>query len=67
MSNVGRILTLVVKITDDQKSKQIWEAHLHPEEYAHFGFQIDAIVDGNKIEECEKLEDKLYDITGSYE
>ncbi len=57
MSNVGRELTIRVKITDDAKSTWIWNQHLNPD--ATLGIDVRAIANGNLFAENEMLDEQL--------
>lgn len=51
---MDRVLTLVVKIKDPEKSKAIWDTHLKGELLA--GCKVTAIADDDMLEARNKLE-----------
>jgi hypothetical protein len=59
MSNIGRILTLVVKIEDAEQAKAIWDTHLKGGLLS--GFRVNKIADGDSILKTEQLIDELVD------
>jgi hypothetical protein len=59
VSNVGRILTLRVKITDHEKGESIWENHVKKDTSDLMGFRIDTIANGDVFKERDDLEDLL--------
>lgn len=50
MSNVGRILTLVIEIKDDEESKWIWDCHLGK---TMNGIQVFCVGEGDLVKEIE--------------
>lgn len=66
MGNVGRILTLRVRITDHDKSKCIWDNHMKGVHDSPMGFHIDTIADGDTFEERDDLEEKLHQYERRY-
>ena len=60
-SNIRRQLTLTVRITDDEKSKDIWMSHLHSTSIN--GFLIEGIAEGDAIEERDLLEELIENIS----
>jgi hypothetical protein len=55
MSNLGRVLTITVKITDPEAAKWIWDAHLGEPQH---GVKVTAISDGDLVEESFDDEDE---------
>ncbi len=60
MSNVGRVITVVMKINDDEKSKEIWKSFSDDKDI--LGAQITAISNGDLVDKVEKLEECLQEI-----
>jgi len=58
MGNLGRILTIRVKITDPEKAKWIWDAHIGP---AQHGVEVGAIADGDLFAERNQLRELVLD------
>ena len=54
MSNVNRVLTLVVEIKDPEQAKAIWDTHLKGELLS--GFRVNKISDGDACLRVEELE-----------
>ena len=51
MSNVGRVLTLVVRILDAEQAEAIWNTHVKNELLA--GCKITTIAEGNAVKDLE--------------
>lgn len=64
MSNVGRVLTLVVCIEDAEAAKAIWDTHIKHENLA--GCKIRCIAEGNSVEEAE-LRERYVEYLTAYE
>lgn len=60
MSNLGRILTIRVVITDPEKAKWIWDAHMGPDQH---GVKVEAIAEGDVLTERDSLMDEVLDET----
>lgn len=64
MSNVGRVLTLVVVIEDAEAAKAIWNTHIEHKTIA--GCKIRCIAEGNAVKEAE-LREKYEEYLWKYE
>lgn len=53
MSNLGRILTIRVKITDPEAAKWIWDAHMHGSRH---GVEVSAIAEGDRLSGADFIE-----------
>jgi hypothetical protein len=50
VSNIGRVMTLVVKIDSDDESKWIWQNHLNRKAtLPDLGFRVEAIADEDAL------------------
>ncbi|MBP7075099.1 MAG: hypothetical protein KBA81_06925 [Rhabdochlamydiaceae bacterium] len=68
-SNIGRILTLVVEISDDEKAKHIWENHSwgyksDKHKTSPFGFRVLKISDDDVVARCHVLEEMVDEYEG---
>ncbi len=59
MSNVGRTLTLVIKIQDHEKALEIWKSAGNPLAKSPLGFAVWSIAEGDKLKELDALEDRV--------
>lgn len=57
MSNVGRILTLVIEIQTSEYPKWITDAHIHQAQGGANSVKVKAISEGNIINKHTKLEE----------
>lgn len=60
-SNIGRVLTLVIKITDHKEAKWIWDAHMSDSKN---GVKVQTICDGDVI---SKVVDKFLEFDDDLE
>ena len=57
-NNQDRVLSLVLKITDPEKAKWIWDYHLREKPFKNeLGVEIWGITDGDLQEEVSRLEE----------
>lgn len=60
--NKGRILTLVIEITDESA---YWVYDTHMDGLLH-DMKVKSICEGNLVKELDLVQDKLYDYTDPY-
>jgi hypothetical protein len=61
-SNVGQILTLIVKITDVEKANWVWENLSCVDGGGVYGIEIFSISEGNMMRRVNFLEERLKEI-----
>lgn len=64
-TNLGRVLTIRVTITDPEAAKWIWDAHKESDHKC--GVRVGALFDGDLFEEHEKFEDCLDRLLDNYD